>query len=69
MIDSKALKKIAGQQFFSFTNNREVEGVPSLRKLYIKKIEKNLFLKQKMKKKIFKKWKYFLCSRLKIQKI
>ncbi len=48
MIDSKALKKIARQQFFSFTNNREVEGVPSLRKRYIKKKEKkNKFLQKK----------------------
>ena len=53
MIDSKALKKIAGQQFFSFTNNREVEGVPSLRKLYIKKIEKKSFFKTKNEKKDF----------------
>ena len=55
MIDSKALKKIARQQFFSFTNNREVEGVPSLRKRYIKKKEKkinfykkNIFFKRKI---------------------
>ncbi len=65
MIDSKALKKIARQQFFSFTNNREVEGFPSLRKHYIKKKEKKLFFKlkkifQKEKKIFFKTENIFL---------
>ncbi len=54
MIDSKALKKIARQQFFSFTNNREVEGVPSLRKRYIKKKKKNIFnVRKHFEKNIF----------------
>jgi hypothetical protein len=48
MIDSKALRKIAGQQFFSFTNNREVEGFLSPRIRYIKEKEKKLFFRNEI---------------------